>query len=73
MNDGDYVELKENSVKNLKNILNSIPEQYDDATVRVYGEGDSIVVAVELDIGPEWVVWLYTKKGVSVMTKSEKE
>lgn len=55
----EYVKLEESSVQNLRLLLNCISEKCNEATVRVLGDG-SLVKGVELDLGPEWVLWLHT-------------
>jgi len=51
--------LNEPTLKEFKQAINNIPSGYDDATIRVLSNR-SCVTGLELDIGPEWVIWIHT-------------
>jgi hypothetical protein len=51
--------LKEHTLKEFKQAINNIPLGYDNATVRVLSNRCT-VTGLELDIGPEWVIWIHT-------------
>ena len=51
--------LEEPTLKELKQAINNIPTKYDDATIRVLSNRCN-VTGLELDIGPEWVIWIHT-------------
>ena len=51
------------TIGELKRLLNSLPSECDEATVRC-SDSRRAIMAVELDIGPEWVLWVYTNSEV---------
>ena len=51
--------LEEPTLKELKQAINNIPTKYDDATVRVLSNRCN-VTGLELDVDPEWVIWIHT-------------
>ena len=51
--------LEEPTLKELKQAINNIPTEFDYARVKVLSNR-SDVTGLEIDIGPEWVIWIHT-------------